>query len=232
MKTLRDFCSTMLAGLLVSGLAFAHLGGGAREALTGTTYTNAMAQAASGWTYNGTQSLSLGDIAVPTDSKIYLNGTTRSHGVTYDGTDIKVLGVAPITPVLDQGLNLGKPAVRWSNLYLAELNMGVSSARTLIASAPAIAAACTSPTVTHGNTISFQMDVGTGCAVSVVTLTLSAASNGWACGGRNITGGLTRGLKQTGAVSTTSVTLTSVDAAGAATNFVDGDDLAIDCVGR
>lgn len=229
---MKNMLQTAAACLLLSGLAFAHLGGGAREALTGTSYTNSQAQSATGWTYNGTQSLSIGDIAIPINSEIYLNGATRSHGVTYDGTDIKVLGVAPITPASDQGINLGKPGVRWSNLYLGELNMGASSARTLIASAPAIAAACTSPTVTHGNTVSFQMDVGTGCAVSVVTLTLSAASNGWTCGGRNITGGLTRGLKQTGAVSTTSVTLTSVDAAGAATNFVDGDDLAIDCVGR
>lgn len=223
---------TLAAALLVCGFAIAQYPTRGRFAPPGTSTSDIVA--AAGWTYSGTQALATKDAAVPTGNFLFLNGATRSVGFVTDGTDLKVAGLLPLTPASDQAINLGKAAARWSNLYVGEINMGASSARTWIASTPTIAAACTSPTVTNGNTISFQMDVGTSCAgVSTVTLTLSAAASGWSCRGRNITGGITRGIVQTGAVSTTSVTLTSVTLATfAAVDFTDGDDLAIDCTAR
>lgn len=223
---------TLVAVLAVCGMAIAAGPARGRFAPPGTSTADIIS--ATGWTYNGTQSLSTGDIAIPTNSVIYLNGATRTQGFTYDGTNIKVLGVSPLIPASDQAINLGTTAIRWSNLFLGELNLGAGATRrTLIATTPTIAAACTSPTVTHGNTVSFQMDVGTGCAVSTVTLTLSAADNGWSCRGRHITSGATRYIEQTGAVSTTSVTMTNfVRTTGVAGNFADGDDLSIECMAR
>lgn len=222
---------TFVAVLAVAGMALAGTARG-RFAPPGTSTADIIS--ATGWTYNGTQSLATKDVSVANTFRYYLDGATRVTGIYLDSGIVKIAGAAPLAPAADQAINLGTTAIRWSNLYLGELNLGAGAARrTLIASTPTIAAACTSPTVTHGNTVSFQMDVGTGCAVSTVTLTLSAADNGWSCRGRHITSGATRYIEQTGAVSTTSVTMTNfVRTTGVAGNFADGDDLSIECMAR
>lgn len=100
------------------------------------------------------------------------------------------------------------------------------------ATAPTVTSACTSPTVTHGSTTSFQMDVGTSCTgISDVVLALPAATNGWSCHGYNKSTP-TRALRQT-ADTTTSVTMSNyIQIGGSAGDFVDGDDLVISCTGR
>jgi hypothetical protein len=220
---------TLAAALLVCGFAVAQYPTRAR--FGGVPFTTADAISATGWTYNGTQSLATKDVSVPTNNRYYMDGATRVVSMFWNGTNILLTGTP--APGSDQGYNLGSTSLRWSRAYLGSLAIGASGALTLSNEAPVIAAACTSPTVTNGNTVSFQMDVGTSCTgVSTVTLTLAAAAAGWECHGRNITGGLTRQLRQTGAISTTSVTLRSTDAAGAATDLVDGDDLGISCMAR
>lgn len=201
---------------------------------SGSTYTDASAQAATGWTYNGTQSLAINDIAVPSGEYVYLDGATRVTGLVLGASGVTVSGVAPLVPGSDQGINLGTPAVRWSNLYLGEINMGVSSARTWIASVPASPVACTSPSITHGNFIGFQADVGTSCTgVSTFAFTVSATTNGTICKCDNISAPSTRNCAQTAGFTGTTVTITNFSkTTGIAADFADGADLVITCTGR
>lgn len=99
--------------------------------------------------------------------------------------------------------------------------------------APSAPVACTSPTVTWSNgTASAQFDVGTSCTgVSTLAITLPAATNGWLCDGINLTTN-TVYVTQTGAGTTTSVTLTNyARTTGLAADFVDGADIRIKCIG-
>lgn len=98
--------------------------------------------------------------------------------------------------------------------------------------APTSPVACTSPTITHGNMVSFQADVGSACGVSTFAFTAPAATNGWSCVGWNITTAA-RDLIQTGGFTGTTITMTNhVRTTGVAGNFASGDDVVINCVGR
>lgn len=85
---------------------------------------------------------------------------------------------------------------------------------------------CTTPAVTSGvGSSSFLLDVGGACAASTGTITFAvAATNGYACSCTNVTSGATRTVTQT-TNSTTTCVLQSRDWAGAAANWVNGDDL-------
>lgn len=226
---MKNFIGAVLAAILVAGLAF----GANRPRFSGSTFSSSDAQSATGWTYNGTQSISITDAAIPTNSFLYLNGATRSIGFSYNGSAIVVSLPGVMRPATDQQWSLGTGAFRVSQTFTYDLMMGTSGAKTFTSDNPTVAA-CTGAARTHGNTVSFQMDVGTSCAgVSAITLTLSAATNGWSCRGRHITSGATRYLGQTGAVSTTSVTMTNfVRTTGVAGDFADGDDVSIECMSR
>lgn len=220
--------AVVLTAILVSSLAFA----GVRPRFAGGTFSSSDAQTATGWTYNGTQSISIMDIAIPQNAFFYLNGAARSVGFAYDGSAMILSLPSVLRPSADQQWSIGTGAQRVSQTFTYNLMMGTAGAKTFSSDNPTLAA-CTSPTRTHGNAVSFQMDVGTGCAGSTATITLPAATNGWSCRGRHITSGSTRILDQTGAVSTTSVTMTNfARTTGVATNFADGDDLSIECMAR
>lgn len=92
---------------------------------------------------------------------------------------------------------------------------------------------CTSPTITHGTSSSFQMDVGSACAGSTGTILTGASSdNGWHCTVVNLTNGATEYTVQSGS-STSSATFTNYSrTTGLALNWTAGDDLSISCVGR
>ena len=176
-------------------------------------------------------------VEVPSNTgTLYLDGTSRSvgFGVRGAGTRIAVQGALPLSPNADQGINLGEAGVRWSNAFLAAINMGTSGALTWSITNPSAITACTTPTRTNGNTLSAQYDVGTTCAgVSTIVLTVTAATNGWECWGRTITNGGTHYMAQTGAVSTTSVTMTKFSrTTGLAVDFNDGEDVTVNCTGR
>lgn len=101
--------------------------------------------------------------------------------------------------------------------------------------APTIASGgCTSPTVTNANgTARVQIDVGTSCSGSQpIVATFPAATTGWTCYARNVTNGATSAPRQTGAISTTSVTITNFAATtGLAAAWTDGDDVEVSCLG-
>ena len=92
---MKKHAQTLAAALLLSAWAMAAgsgsivMGGGG---------------ASSGWTYNGTQSLATGDAAIATNSCLYLNGATRTIGLCYDGTSVRIVGAA-----LDAKLNAFAP---------------------------------------------------------------------------------------------------------------------------
>ena len=103
------------------------------------------------------------------------------------------------------------------------------------ATAPSIASGgCTSPTVTNNNgTARMQIDVGTSCSGSQpIVLTLPATTVGWACTGRNISNPASSVPSSSGAVSTTSATITNyARTTGLAAAWTDGDDIEITCRG-
>ncbi len=117
---------------------------------------------------------------------------------------------------MDDSINLGGTQITWTSLN------------------PSAITACTTPTRTNGNTTSAQYDVGTSCTgVSTLVLTLTTAAVGWECWGRTITNGGTHYMAQTGAVSTTSATLTKFSrTTGLAVDFADGEDVTANCTAR
>lgn len=92
---------------------------------------------------------------------------------------------------------------------------------------------CTSPTITHGTSSSFQMDVGSACATGTGTIAIGASSdNGWHCTVVNLTNSATEYTVQS-VSSTSSASFTNyARTTGLAANWVAGDDLSISCVGR
>lgn len=104
-----------------------------------------------------------------------------------------------------------------------------------IGTAPTIASGgCTSPSVTNTNgTAYITIAVGTGCSGSQpVIFTLPAATTGWNCYGRNVSNAATSSPRQTGAVSTTSVTITNfAETTGLAAAWTDNDVVIISCLG-
>ena len=120
-------------------------------------------------------------------------------------------------------------------IRVSSTSLQVGSKPVIGFTAPTIASGgCTSPTVTNTNgTAYITIDVGTGCSGSQpVTFTLPAATTGWNCYARNITNGATSAPAQTGAVSTTSVTITNfARTTGVAAAWTDGDDVVLSCFG-
>ncbi len=101
--------------------------------------------------------------------------------------------------------------------------------------APTVASGgCTSPTaVTSNGTASFSVGVGTSCSGSQpLVFTLPAATRGWTCTARNETNGATSSPAQSGALSTTSVTITNYSRTlGTAAAWTDADVVTVTCVG-
>lgn len=217
MNKLKNWLSTAVAIALVGGISLAE---GSRTRLLTSASASSIIAALAG------QALSV--------SGVTTTGAYGSNGLFLNTGQYILLnaGGGAYIRALDNGTNalFGGGIMSFSGIAVGPAN---TYGNLTFSSATPGVAACTSPTVTHGTTTSFQMDVGTGCAVSAVTLTLTAATNGWSCQGRHITSGATRYLAQTGAVSTTSVTMTNfVRTTGVAGNFADGDDLSIECTAR
>ena len=110
----------------------------------------------------------------------------------------------------------------------------LSSSTFISATAPTIASGFgTSPSVVASNgTVAFTINVGTGGTAQTGVITMPTAANGWVVHVENLS---TRSstvfqTKQT-ATTTTSVTIGSFDAAGAASAWVASDVLAITAMG-
>lgn len=85
---------------------------------------------------------------------------------------------------------------------------------------------CTSPTVVNANgTVAFTINVGTACATSTGTITMSAVTTGYVASCVNITAPTTNVISQTGGTTTT-ITLTNfVRTTGVAGNWTDSNIL-------
>ena len=151
-----QWAATALALLLVATFA-------AAQATGSRARLSSSGGAASGFTFT-TYSLAADAVSILVNKALYLDGVVRGTGILFDGTDIRVLGAAPVTPNVDQGINFGKPAVRWSNSYIFTMNTwdpivysdfvddsATTGNRTVNASRgfSAIAAAATSITITN-----------------------------------------------------------------------------------
>lgn len=95
---------------------------------------------------------------------------------------------------------------------------------------------CTTPssvTALNGTALFKLASVGSSCSGSQpLVFTLPAATTGWLCTSRNVTNGATSAPAQTGAVSTTSVTITNfVRTTGVAGAWTNADEVWVSCVG-
>lgn len=104
----------------------------------------------------------------------------------------------------------------------------------LSVSVPTMGACGTSPSVTANNgTAAFSVNVGTGGTASTCVVNLPTNTTGWICDAFDITNPTTGGgyfVKQT-AGTTTSVTFTGYNTAGAATAWTASDILRVKCTG-
>lgn len=88
--------------------------------------------------------------------------------------------------------------------------------------------------VTNSNgTATVTVTNGTGCAASQpIVLTYPAATIGWKCSARNVSNAAISSPAQTGAVSTTSVTITNYSRTlGTAAAWTDSDVIVVSCIG-
>lgn len=126
--------------------------------------------------------------------------------------------------------------LRWDyNTTRLSLSSGYSlslSSNVITNTAPSAPSACgSSPSVSASNgTLAFNVTVGTGGAVSSCTVTMPAAAAGWNCSVVDITTQSTNiFLQKQTASTTTSVTVTNYNTAGAATVFTASDVLRLVC---
>lgn len=195
------------------------------------------------WSIGTLGSLFNGNFTYTTDIKLFDTLVTWNNGaVTFTGWRLNVTDTASAAPsrLLDlqvasaSKFHVTKGGVANSaNGFTVDTN-GVYQLSTSFAMrvAPTTPVACTSPTVTWSNgTATFQIDVGTSCTgVSTLTVTLTASTNGWECTASNITTAA-RDVWAT-AWTTTSVTFTNTArTTGLATDFVDGADIRVKCMG-
>ena len=144
-------------------------------------------------------------------------GTTEMFHVRYDG-------------YVESAAN-----IKSGNAFISTAGYFIDTKAVAISTAPTIASGgCTSPTVTNANgTAYFTIDVGTSCSGSQpVVFTMPAATTGWLCTARHVTTPASNIPRQSGAISTTSVTITNYAATtGLAAAWTDGDDVTVSCMG-
>lgn len=225
----------VLLVLISAGFAFAGVGPGlwGRGGSSGTSYTDAQAAAATGWSSNGSTT----STAQPVSVGARISSTVASSATAYVTTagayscfDAAETACWRVTG----GNGSGALAFYGSTVSSANWAVGASNSVGMIAftaTAPTVTSACTSPTITYGTSTSFQMDVGSSCATGTLVLALpNLGGNGWECHGYSKTAG--RAILQSGDTST-SATLTHYTTLGmVASNFTDGEDLVISCTGR
>ena len=167
---------------------------------------------------------------------------TAKLGMSGAGSSFKVASDWTIGFNSGTDVNAGSPDTILSRLSAGVFTVSAGHAYGLDAAAlirtdPTIASGgCTSPAVTWANgTAAFLITIGTTCAgVKTVTLTLPAATNGWACDGDNHT---SDAAQQTNypvlrSTSTTAVVLTSYDrVTGLQEDFTDSNTYLVKCIG-
>lgn len=182
--------------------------------------------------------LTTGDLAL----KLTTGGATKLSVTYAGGTNVAglstVAGLGAGTDRVDTTLvclNGAGCTEGWSaaaGVLTTKYSLG--SVLTFSGTAPTSPVACTTPTITHGTTTSFQADVGGSCTTeNTFVFTVPATTNGMRCTGDNITTPTTRVLAQSAGWSGTTITMTNYSRTlGNAQVFGSGDDLVISCTGR
>ncbi len=150
-------------------------------------------------------------------------GSGASDYCSSDGTTVTFAG--PIATASTADISPGR------NIIVNAGNIQFDNKLTFSDTAATVTTACSSPTITHGVSTSFQVDVGTSCATGTIVLGLPTASNGWECHGYNKTTA-TMALFQSADTTASATLLNTQKSDGVTTNFVDGADLVITCTGR
>ncbi len=156
-------------------------------------------------------------------------GAGASDYASSDGTTVTYAG-----PVTTNGLTTAASTdiTAGRNIIVNAGNIQFDNKLTFSDTAATVTSACTSPTVTHGVSTSFQVDVGTSCTgVTTIVLGLPTASNGWECHGYNKTTN-TVVINQTADTTASATLINFTRITGVAADFVDGADLVITCTGR
>ncbi len=96
----------------------------------------------------------------------------------------------------------------------------------IINTSPTATTFCTSPTVPSNNgTFAFTINVGTGCATSVGTITFPAATTGWVVKCMDVTTPASYVIDQTGGTATTATITAYARTTGLASNWTSSDVL-------
>lgn len=142
--------------------------------------------------------------------------------VDSSGTTSNRLGVTVPNPGLNNQVPFGQTG---GQALFRTVNSNV-----LQTAAPTATTFCTSPSISANNgAAAFTINVGTGCATSVGTVTLPAATTGWACDFQNVTAPASNVIGLTGG-STTTVTLTNyARTTGLASNWTDSNIIRAKC---
>lgn len=216
--------------------------GGVVSSSAGLTYGDTLTNGAAGLKVGTTGTnagLTIGYSNSSGRAAIYANSQTPGiqNGVLFtDGSDTTVQAPAGTMTVaassqinLDVGLGSTKFMVNSAGMTVgSKLFVGVT--------APTLASGgCTTPgAITANGTAAFTLaSVGTGCSGSQpLVFTLPAATTGWLCWARNVSNGASSAPRQSGAVSTTSMTITNYAATtGLAAAWTDADVVVVGCHG-
>lgn len=164
----------------------------------------------------------------------YGSGVTNAYG------DVIVFS-GPVVPTTSVGSYIGTVigSEKYS-YYAADITApshftgGIEIASTLISgTAPSSPIACTSPTIINSNgTATVEIDVGTTCAgISTISITLPTVAVEYNCTINNKTNPTTSNPSQT-SWSSTGATFTNFSrTTGIATDWTDGDNVRITCIG-
>lgn len=192
-------------------------------------------------------------LAIGTTGSAVTSGLGLSYyGQITQGPASKTLGIAYIAPTgqftqVEYYINTSRVAYHLASAtaytiggtpFNADTSIQNNGKLTISATAPTVASGgCTGgagTVITNSNgTAYFTATVGTGCSGSQpIVFTLPAASTGWICWARNVSNAATSSPAQTGAVSTTSVTITNyVRTTGVAGAWTDSDVVVVGCHG-
>ena len=185
------------------------------------------------------QGLYLNDLGTATTdvSALRATQTWNAAGVAFTGWKFTITDTASAAGSLAMQILCGSAAT--TNCLSVPKEGGIAvKAKVMSGTAPAYASGgCLTgagTVVTNENgTAHFTVTNGTGCAASQpIVLTLPAATTGWNCYARNVSNAATSAPAQTGAVSTTSVTITNFNrTTGIAAAWTDSDVVVISCLG-
>lgn len=117
-----------------------------------------------------------------------------------------------------------------TNYFGGEIKLGPAVQLLYSPIAPVATTFCTSPSIPANNgTAAFTINVGTSCSTNVGTITMAAATTGWACDFQDVTNPDSNLVRQTGGTTTT-VTVKNYSATtGAATNWTNSEVIRAKC---